>query len=214
MDTKTFYEAHVSDLHETPTAQLRYNEMLHDSELMWNKIYSLPFQVALDTYTRDFQYKILNRILFTDSKLFKLKLVESPLCSFCDKNEETLEHLFVFCEHSKAFWKEISSWLHECGIETLPDLTDQINIMFGLFDIDNHFMLLNHIMLIAKHTILLCRQKSFTPSFIIFLAHLKKICRIEKYLAKEKEKLNLHLMKWQKLLQSLVEITLPCVALY
>ena len=34
--------------------------MLHDSELMWNKIYSLPFQVALDTYTRDFQYKILN----------------------------------------------------------------------------------------------------------------------------------------------------------
>lgn len=60
MDTKTFYEAHMSDLRETPTAQLRYNEMLHDSELVWNKIYSLPFQVALDTYTRDFQYKILN----------------------------------------------------------------------------------------------------------------------------------------------------------
>ena len=76
MDTKTFYEAHMSDLRETPTAQLRYNEMFHDSELVWNKIYSLPFQVALDTYTRDFQYKILNRILFTNSKLFKLKLVE------------------------------------------------------------------------------------------------------------------------------------------
>ena len=151
---------------------------------MWNKIYSLPFQVALDTYTRDFQYKMLNRILFTNSKLFKLKLVESPLCSFCDKNEETLEHLFVFCEHSKAFWKEISSWLHECGIETLPDLTDQINIMFGLFDVDNHFMLLNHIMLIAKQTIFLCRQKSISPSFIIFLAHL-------------------HFMKWEKLLQLL-----------
>ena len=102
MDTKTFYEAHVSDRRETPTAQLRYNEIR-------NKNYNLPFQVALDTYTRDFQYKILNRILFTNSKFFKLKLVESTLCSFCDKNKETLEHLFVFCEHSKAFWKEISS---------------------------------------------------------------------------------------------------------
>lgn len=203
MDTKTFYEAHMSDLRETPTAQLRYNEMLHDSELVWNKIYSLPFQVALDTYTRDFQYKILNRILFTNSKLFKPKLVKSPLCSFCYKNEETLEHLFVFCEQSRAFWKEISSWLHECGIETLPDLTDQINIMFGLFDVDNHFMLLNHIMLIAKQTIFLCRQKSITPSFIIFLVHLKKIFRKGEYLAKEKKKLNLHLMKWEKLLQSL-----------
>lgn len=127
----------------------------------------------------------------------------TPLCSFCDKNEETLEHLFVFCEHSRAFWKEISSWLHERGIETLPDLTDQINIMFGLFDVDNHFMLLNHIMLIAKQTIFLCRQKSITPSFIIFLAHLIKIFRIEEYLAKEKKKLNLHWMKWEKLLQSL-----------
>ena len=75
--------------------------------------------------------------------------------------------------------------------------------MFGLFDVDNHFMLLNHIMLIAKQTIFLCRQKSITPSFIIFLAHLKKIFRIEEYLAKEKKKLNLHLMKWEKLLQSL-----------
>lgn len=64
-------------------------------------------------------------------------------------------------------------------------------------------MLLNHIMLIAKQTILLCRQKSITPSFIIFLAHLKKIFRIEEYLAKEKEKLNLHFMKWEKLLQLL-----------
>ena len=30
MDTKMFYEAH--------------NEMFHNSELVWNKIYSLPFQ--------------------------------------------------------------------------------------------------------------------------------------------------------------------------
>ncbi|RMX52343.1 hypothetical protein pdam_00020492 [Pocillopora damicornis] len=78
----------------------------------------------------------------------------------------------------------------------------QINIMFGLFDVDNHFTLLNH-MLTAKQTIFLCRQKSITPSFIIFLAHLKKNFRIEEYLAKEKKKLNLHLIKWEKLLQSL-----------
>ena len=76
-----------------PNAQSRFNEMLPNSELVWNKIYSLPFQVALDTKTRDFQYKILNRILFTNAKLSKLKLVESPLCSFCGKDEETPEHL-------------------------------------------------------------------------------------------------------------------------
>ena len=203
INTKKLYEALVSDLRETPTAQSRFNEMLSDSELVWNKIYSLPFQVALDTYTRDFQYKILNRILFTNAKLSKFKLVESPLCTFCGKDDETPEHLFVFCQYSRAFWKEISSWLRECSIDTLPDLTDQVNIMFGLFDAKSHFMLLNHIVLIAKQTIFFCRWKSIAPSLIIFLAHLKKIFKIEEYLAKEKNKLNLHLEKWEKLLETL-----------
>ena len=61
INTKILYEAQVSDLREIPTAQSRFNEML-PAELVWKKIYSLPFQVGLDTYTRDFQYKILNRI--------------------------------------------------------------------------------------------------------------------------------------------------------
>ena len=58
INTKTLHDAHVSDLREIPTAQSRFNEvneMLPNYELVWNKIYSLPFQVALDTYTRDFQ---------------------------------------------------------------------------------------------------------------------------------------------------------------
>ena len=203
INTKKLYEAQVSDLREIPTAQSRFNEMLPDSELVWKKIYSLPFQVALDTYTRDFQYKILNRILFTNAKLYKLKLVESPLCTFCGKDEETPEHLFVFCQSSRAFWKEISSWLCKCGIDTLPDLNDQVNIMFGLFDAKSHFMLLNHIVLIAKQTIFFCRRKSIAPSLIVFLAHLKKILKIEEYLAKEKNKLILHLEKWEILLETL-----------
>ena len=81
--------------------------MLPDSELEWNKIYSLPFQVALDTYTRNFHYKILNRILFTNAKLWKFRLAESPLCIFCGKEDETPKHPFVFFQYSIAFWKEI-----------------------------------------------------------------------------------------------------------
>ena len=90
------YETHVSDLREIPTAQSRFNEMSHDSELMWNKIYSLRLQVALFTYTWDFQYKILNRIFFTNSKLFMLKLVETPSCSFCGKDEKPPRNIFLY----------------------------------------------------------------------------------------------------------------------
>ena len=64
-------------------------------------------------------------------------------------------------------------------------------------------MLLNHIVLIAKQTIFFWRRKSIAPSLIIFLAQLKKIFKIEECLAKEKNKLNLHLEKWEKLLETL-----------
>ena len=35
-----------------------------------------------------FQYKILNRILFTNAKLFKIGLKESEKCSFCKTPKE------------------------------------------------------------------------------------------------------------------------------
>ena len=38
INTKKLYEAQVSDLSENPTAQSRFNEMLPDSELVWEKI--------------------------------------------------------------------------------------------------------------------------------------------------------------------------------
>lgn len=119
-----FCEVYMFDLREIFIVQLRYNEMFYDFEFVWNEIYSLFFQVALDIYTRDFQYKILNRILFIIFKLFKFKLVELFLCLFCDKNEEIFEYFFVFCEYFRVFWKEIFSWLYECGIEMFFDLID------------------------------------------------------------------------------------------
>lgn len=72
--------------------------------------------------------------------------------------------------------------------------------MFGLFDVDNYFMFLNYIMLIVKQIIFFCRQKFIILSFIIFFVYFKKIFRIEEYLVKEKEKLNLYFMKWEKFL--------------
>lgn len=40
---------------EIPTAQARFNEMLSECELDWNKIYCLSFRVEVDT--REFEYK-------------------------------------------------------------------------------------------------------------------------------------------------------------
>ena len=96
LKSKSLYDSFVSKISSIPTAQKKYNEAFstHASQLDWEKIYLLPFKTTLDTKLREFQYKILNRILYTNKMLFKFKKVDSPSCVFCEKELETIEHLF------------------------------------------------------------------------------------------------------------------------
>ena len=48
-----------------PTAQLKFNTKFVDDVLEWKESYSLPFRATLDTKSREFQYKLLNRCLVT-----------------------------------------------------------------------------------------------------------------------------------------------------
>ena len=76
-----------------PTAMKKY-EMFNTEifQLDWERVYSLPFKITLDTKLREFHYKILHRICYTTVMLFKFGSSETPLCYFCNEELETLEH--------------------------------------------------------------------------------------------------------------------------
>ena len=65
----------------SPTAQAKYTELFENDNPEWNEIYSLPFKVALDTRTIEFQYRLLNRYLATNSFLHKIGKINSSMCS-------------------------------------------------------------------------------------------------------------------------------------
>ena len=99
-------------------------------------------RLLLDAQTRGFQYKVVNRILFTNSKLCKFGSVQSSLYTFCGKEEDKL--LFFLGR-------------------------DLINL-----------------------------------SLNVFHAVLRKIIKIEEFIAKQKNKSHLHLVKWRKCLDKLI----------
>jgi len=77
----------ISSISVKPTAAGKYEEVFNtDSyQLNWNKIFALPFKITLSTNLREFQYKILNKILYNNEKLFKFKKVDSGLCAIYAK---------------------------------------------------------------------------------------------------------------------------------
>ena len=148
---------------------------------------------STDTKLRAFQYKLLNHIVYTNDRLYKFKIVDSPLCAFCNSENESLEHLFL-CKASEVFWKEVLSWLAIHKNELLNvSLTD---VLFGKFDIDKDFMVVNHVLLLGKYFIYRCKLDNIKPSLAVFKAKLKATLNLEFYIARKKGTLAQHYRKW------------------
>ena len=62
-----------------------------------------------------FQYKILHRILATNKKLFQYKIIDSPSCSYCGLEDESIQHLFCECDLATTIWQDIIDWLKKQG---------------------------------------------------------------------------------------------------
>ena len=103
VSSKLLYTAFKSRKQAPPTAQKKFLEKFPQLQIDWSKIYSLPFIVTIETKIREFQYKILNNIVFTNEKMFRLKMIDSPLCTFCKREIESIEHLFFLLQCEEDF---------------------------------------------------------------------------------------------------------------
>ena len=132
----------------TPTAKVRLAAKYPNTDIDWKGVYSLAFRSTLESKLREFQFKILNRIVFTNEKLFCFGMPDSPTCAFCQTEVESLGHLLFSCKVSSKFWKHVLSWLRDYNI--FVENIKEEDIIFGKFDIADDFFLFNHILLLGK----------------------------------------------------------------
>ena len=159
-------------------------------------IYLLPRSVTLDSKMREFQYKVLSRILYTNKVLHKMGIVNSPACTFCHVSDESLEHLFLHCPISSVFWLSVTEWLK--SFFTTMDLLTSCNVMFGLFRKD--MPLLNHIILLGKQGIYQSRHLNVKPSLSLLKTKLKNAYQLELLIAKQNNSIDIHNAKWKAML--------------
>ena len=93
-----------------PTNKARLNNIFDIQEEEWKNTYCLPKTVNVDHKTKELRYKILNNYLNTNARLKRIKILDDDLCSFCNEEAETLEHLFLSCAHVRKFWNEFLGW--------------------------------------------------------------------------------------------------------
>ena len=71
----------------------------------FKEIFLLPHLVALRSYVKAFQYKLIDSVLYTNSNYAKLDLKLTMLALF-----ENVYHFVYECPHSKTFWTDFESY--------------------------------------------------------------------------------------------------------
>ena len=94
--------------------------------------------------------------------------------------DETINHIFVDCNHGISLWTDFKNYCHLSF--ALPVLHPQ-SATFGFFDIDPElFLLLNHILLLYKYYIYSSRN-SKKLSLSALVRAIKKVFVLEKHLS-------------------------------
>ena len=159
------------------------------------EIYSLPQTVASETYIWSFQYRVLNYILYTNSKLFKIDLSLSDKCTFCGSSKEELYHLFFECSHAQIFWKTFSLWWFELVKENVTVTLKEI-----ILGLPNRTDIINYLIILGKLCIWECRKAGIYPDFNIFLKKVKIKFEIEKYIANKNGTFASFRKRWEAIL--------------
>ena len=103
-----------------------------------------------------------------------MKLIDTNLCTFCKRYEETILHLFHDCEHTKSLINNIATML--CTF----DHTLQIDSRTLLLGTCTPNVPLDRLLLEVKKYIYHCRNKQKIPSMIGFKNDLNVTLNIHK----------------------------------
>ena len=144
----------------------------------WNAIYSMPFIITRNSFLQNFQFKIVHRILPCNSFLYKCKLKETELCTFCSEVRENIFHIFWECNVTQNFWFSIIDWIRNYDI-FLPFSAKEV--ILGVSEDFVNSKTVNNILLLLKYYIYKCRCKSVLPTKYGGIEYLKYWITIEKY---------------------------------
>ena len=130
----------------------------------------------------EFQYRILNCIIFTNEKLNLIGVVESPNCTFCQEEAESVEHLLFSCRISSDVWKHVLSWLRDNDLHV--GTINELDLIFRKFDIVEDYILINHILWTGKYYIYYRKCQNSVPSIRGFIAGARRVINIELHIAR------------------------------
>ena len=104
--SKEYYNLLIREEAKPPNIIQKLQSNFHFNSDNLKQMFKLLHSIIVESYVKAFQYRVINSILYTNTKLCKIGFRTNDLCTFCDNQPESLTHLFYHCSRSKQFWSE------------------------------------------------------------------------------------------------------------
>ena len=178
------------------TAYVKWQAMLHTSKSYDNfiSLFSKIFVVTNHSKFRSLQYRILQCALVLNVQLYRWKIREDNLCTFCDKHTETYPHLFFDCQNAKELATSIPAILDKYGQTVNFTLTSENTIFNDVIMDQSH--LVNFIVLGMKVYIYKNRCLKKQCSVIDFKNFIEQCRTCEYYNAMQSKTMSKYHKKW------------------
>ena len=154
---KSIYETLIHN-NDIPTSKSKWLSIFEDINIDWRTVYGWVLDCTRDTYLQWLQIRIAHRILATKSLLYKMKLSTDNYCTFCNSNEETIEHLFWHCCNVKPLLEHIISKIKEIDREL------KVDCLLVILGGGKNMYKWNILFLEFKRYIYLCQRKNTKPT--------------------------------------------------
>ena len=194
--SRRIYDIYIKDKPVKNKIESKWQSILNLPEnFTWNPFYKIVRKCTEDTRLIWFQSRIIYRILGTKKYLVKCKIKTNPTCSFCNLEEESIEHLFYHCSIVKQIWNELENWINtKCSLRLTLNITD---IIFGKPGTENS--VINLILLVVKYLLFSLSFNNKRPSIDQVKSYLHAYYLTEKMRFKINMKEEQFLKKWQTL---------------
>lgn len=168
------------------------------TELNWSAIYLSLYTCTIETKLRAFNYKFVMRAIPLNSQLFSFGVIPSPLCTFCNSENETLMHLFFECATINCFWNNVCDFIsnhYQIDINCLSHKTKA----FSLDRSNVNVTAINCCLSSARFVINRAKIQNNVPTFNDFFYFMKNLICSERYVSIRNNKFTEHIKKWSTL---------------
>ena len=182
----------------------KWIHLLHFEDDDWLSYFAMLKRTTPDTKLRWLQYRIIHNILTTNRSAAKFIENQSDLCSFCNRESESIHHLLWQCEIVRSFWTQLSDLINRRCKHAHNIKIDERLALFGLSDSVYTDRVLDLIILMAKLFIYRCKVQTQPLIIRLFIRDIYERFCIEKTLRRDSVKFRNEWEHYTILFQSLL----------